>query len=88
MVSLCIRDWPHGSEKTKRKEASRSMDAGTVSAMKMAEVQNSWSIGLAKNVQEVMKEQASALLEMMEQSTAMMEKSVNPHIGGNIDVRV
>jgi len=35
-----------------------------------------------------MKQEGEALVEMIEKSTAAMERSVNPHLGGNIDVRL
>lgn len=63
------------------------MDAGSISMMKLAEVQTDWSIGFAANVKEVMEQQGEALTEMMQQTTAMMERSVTG-TGLNIDIRV
>ncbi len=64
------------------------MDAGTISAMKLGQTRLDWTVGFAKNVKEVAEQQGEAMVKMIEQSTAMMERSVAPHLGGNIDVRV
>jgi len=66
----------------------KKMDAGTISVMKLAQTRSDWAIGFAKNVKDVMKQEGEALVEMIEKSTAAMERSVNPHLGGNIDVRL
>ena len=66
----------------------KKMDEGTISAMKLAQTRSDWAIGFAKNVKDVMKQEGQALVEMIEKSTAAMERSVNPHLGGNIDVRL
>ena len=64
------------------------MDEGTISAMKLAQTRSDWAIGFAKNVKDVMKQEGQALVEMIEKSTAAMERSVNLRLGGNIDVRL
>ena len=66
----------------------KKMDEGTISAMKLAQTRSDWAIGFAKNVKDVMKQEGQALVEMIEKSTAAMERSVNPHLGDNIDVRL
>ena len=66
----------------------KKMDEGTISAMKSAQTRSDWAIGFAKNIKDVMKQEGQALVEMIEKSTAAMERSVNPHLGGNIDVRL
>ncbi|RRD94351.1 putative motility protein [Clostridiales bacterium COT073_COT-073] len=64
------------------------MDAASISMMKLESIQNSWALGMAKNIKEVAEQRGQAMVEMIEQSTAMLERSVNPHIGGNIDIRL
>ena len=64
------------------------MDAGSISMMKLGAVQNSWALGMAKNVMETAEQKGQAIVEMIQESTAAMERSVNPHVGSKIDIRL
>jgi putative motility protein YjfB-like len=46
------------------------------------------SIAVMKKVMNTVKDQAVDLTQMLEVNTRMIEQSVNPHIGANIDIKL
>ena len=62
--------------------AALSMD---ISQMKVAEEA---SASVLKMAMDNMKGQSVDLAKMLEVNTKIMEQSVNPHIGGNIDISI
>lgn len=46
------------------------------------------SVSVMKMAMDSMKGQGVDLTEMLEVNTKMMEQSVNPHVGGNIDIKL
>ncbi|MBU5676678.1 YjfB family protein [Alkaliphilus sp. MSJ-5] len=46
------------------------------------------SISVIKMAMDTTKVQAVDLTQMLEINTKIMEQSINPHIGGNIDIRL
>ena len=56
-----------------------------LSQMKVAEEA---SVSVLKMAMDSMKGQGVDLAKMLEVNTKMMEQSVNPHIGGNIDISI
>ena len=46
------------------------------------------SVSVLKMAMDSMKGQSIDLTKMLEVNTKMMEQSVNPHIGGNIDISI
>jgi len=46
------------------------------------------SVSVLKMAMDSMKGQSVDLTQMLEVNTNMMEQSVNPHIGGNIDISI
>jgi len=44
------------------------------------------SISIMKMAMDAGKTQMSDMVQMVEQNTKMMEQSVNPHLGSNIDI--
>lgn len=57
----------------------------TLSQMK---VQHEAGISVMKMAMEAGKAQVNDMMKMLEASTNIMEQSVNPHIGGNVDIRI
>lgn len=64
------------------------MDAASISMMKMDNLRMNWSMGLAGKIKDLAEQQSANLVEMIENSTAAMERSVHPHLGANIDIRL
>lgn len=62
--------------------AALSMD---LSQMKVAQEA---SVSVLKMAMDSMKGQSVDLAKMLEVNTKMMEQSVNPHVGGNIDIKL
>jgi hypothetical protein len=46
------------------------------------------SVSVLKMAMDSMKGQSVDLTKMLEVNTKMMEQSVNPHVGGNIDIKL
>ena len=46
------------------------------------------SVSVMKMAMDSMKGQSIDLTRMLEVNTKMMEQSVNPHVGGNIDIKL
>ncbi|QUH19016.1 YjfB family protein [Alkaliphilus sp. B6464] len=46
------------------------------------------SVSIMKMAMDTTKVQAVDLTEMLEVNTKIMEQSINPHMGGNIDIRL
>ena len=46
------------------------------------------SVSVMKMAMDSMKGQGADLTQMLEVNTKMMEQSVNPHVGGNIDIKL
>ncbi|NLM07184.1 MAG: putative motility protein [Tissierellia bacterium] len=67
------------------------MDVGSISAMRLADVHMKAGVLVLKKAMDQSEIQQNMLASIMSQSLAVtqaMERSVNPHLGGNIDVRV
>lgn len=67
------------------------MDAGSISAMRLADVHMKAGVLVLKKAMDQSENFQNMLTLIMSQSDAVtraMERSVNPHLGGNIDVRV
>ncbi|MFA5524721.1 MAG: YjfB family protein [Tissierellales bacterium] len=65
------------------------MDIAAMSTMiSQSSVQHQASLSVLKLSMDSAKMQSANLAEMLQQSTKAMEMSVNPHIGGNIDMRL
>lgn len=64
------------------------MDIAAMSTiLAQGNVQAQASVAVVSKVKEVMEQNAAQLIEMMKATTAM-EKSVTPHLGGSIDIRL
>lgn len=59
---------------------------GLSMALAQTKVQNDFSVAMLKNVMELGETLGEGMLEMLDASA--MERSVTPHIGGNIDLRI
>ena len=46
------------------------------------------STSIMKMAMTTAKDQSIGLLKMLETNTKLMEQSVNPHIGGNVDIKL
>lgn len=62
--------------------------AAEISAMKTANLMTAVSTSVLKKAMDFSEESATMMQEMMEQLTVSMERSVMPHLGGNIDIRI
>lgn len=56
-----------------------------LSQMKLAQQA---SVSIMKMAMDTTKVQAVDLTQMLEVNTKIMEQSINPHMGGNIDIRL
>jgi len=64
------------------------MDIAAMSTMlAQGSVQAQASVAVVSKVKEVMEQNGAQLIEMMK-SASIMENSVTPHLGGNIDIRL
>lgn len=64
------------------------MDIAAMSTvLAQGNVQAQVSVAVMNKVTDVMEQNGAQLLEMMK-STNVLENSVNPHVGGNIDIRL
>lgn len=65
------------------------MDIAAMSTMiSQAKVQQQASISVMKMAMNVGKSQMNDMVEMAQQNIRMMEQSVNPHIGGKLDIKL
>lgn len=61
--------------------AALSMNLGTMKAA------NAVQISLLKKAMDISEESSDQMIRMMQQNARSMELSVNPSLGGNIDIR-
>ena len=65
------------------------MDVAVLSmGLSQMKVAQQASISVMKMAMDTAKMQTADLTKMLEANTKMMEQSVNPHLGANIDIRV
>lgn len=65
------------------------MDIAAMSTMiSQSSIQQQASLLVLKLSMDSAKVQATDLTQMLQQSTKAMELSVNPHLGGNVDIRL
>ena len=62
--------------------------AALASAMKYSAIQQQVSLSVMKIAMDAAKGQAIDLTQMLQHTTKAMELSVNPNLGGNIDIRI
>jgi hypothetical protein len=62
--------------------------AALASVMKHSAMQQQVSLSVKKIAMDAAKGQAVDLTQMLQQSAKAMELSVNPNLGGNIDIRI
>lgn len=60
--------------------------AGMAMNMQAAKLQEAVGVGVMKLQMDTTRNAGQALVEMMNASSAAIEKSVNPHLGNNIDI--
>lgn len=61
------------------------MDVSEISALKTANLMTEISASVLKKVMDFSEESAAMMQQMMAQA---MERSVSPHLGGSIDIRI
>lgn len=65
------------------------MDIAAMSIMlSQAKVQQQASISVMKMAMDTSKVQRNDMVQMVQENTKMMEQSIQPHLGKNIDVQV
>ncbi|QZY57539.1 YjfB family protein [Crassaminicella profunda] len=65
------------------------MDVAAMSTMmSQSKVQQQASLSVMKMVMDTAKGNGQAMTEMMNTSAKTMELSVNPHVGGNLDLKL
>lgn len=65
------------------------MDIAAMSTMiSQSSIQQQASLSVLKLSMDSAKVQSANLAEMLQHSTKAMEMSVNPHLGGNIDIKL
>lgn len=65
------------------------MDIAIMSTMlSQAKIQQQASISVMKMAMDTSKVQMNDMVQIVQQNTKMMEQSVQPHLGQNIDVRL
>jgi len=57
-------------------------------SLNQMKVQIQASTSIMKMAMTTAKDQSIDLLKMLETNTKLMEQSVNPHIGGNVDIKL
>ena len=57
-------------------------------SLNQMKVQIQASTSIMKMAMTTAKDQSIDLLKMLERNTKLMEQSVNPHIGGNVDIKL
>ncbi len=57
-------------------------------SLNQMKVQLQASTSIMKMAMTTAKDQSIDLLKMLETNTKLMEQSVNPHIGGNVDIKL
>jgi len=66
------------------------MDTGAIAGMAMSmqtqQLQQAVGTSIMKKSMDATQESAAALVEMMKTNTQAMESSVNPHLGGRLNV--
>lgn len=73
----------------KIKKGADTMDIAAMSTMiSQSSIQQQASLSVLKLSMDSAKVQSANLAEMIQQSTKAMEMSVNPHLGGNIDIKL
>jgi hypothetical protein len=65
------------------------MDIAAMSTMlSQAKVQQQASISVMKMAMDTGKTQMNDMVQMVQQNTKMMEQSVTPHLGSNLDIKL
>ncbi len=65
------------------------MDIAAVStALSQEKIQNQISVSLMRKAMDGADQQMENIQKLMDANVRMMEQSVTPHVGGNLDVRV
>lgn len=65
------------------------MDIASLStAMATEKIGSQFSVEMLKKTMDTQKTEGEGVIAMMDASAAMMERSVNPHVGGNFDMSV
>ena len=65
------------------------MDIAAISmGLSQMNLQQQASISVMKMAMDTARMQSVDMTEMLEVNTKVMEQSINPHIGGNIDIRL
>lgn len=65
------------------------MDIAALSmGLSQMKVSQEASVSVLKMAMDSMKGQSFDLTQMLEVNTKMLEQSVNPHVGGNIDISI
>ena len=62
--------------------------AALASVMKHSAIQQQVSLSVMKIAMDAAKGQATDLTQMLQHDTKAMDLSVNPNLGGNIDIRI
>lgn len=62
--------------------------AGLSMALSQLKVSQQANISLMNKVMNISEIQSDAMIQMIEESTAIMEQSINPHIGGSVDIKI
>lgn len=57
-------------------------------AMNQGKLAQAVNISLMKNVMDTSKENANLMMEMMNTNVQAMERSVTPHLGSTIDIKL
>ena len=73
---------------TEDKEVSHMDIAALSMNLSQMKVAQEASVSVMKMAMDVAKEQSIDLAKMLETTTQIMEQSVNPHIGKNIDIKI
>lgn len=65
------------------------MDVAAMSSiMSLAQVKQQASLSVTKMTMDVAKENAAMMTQMISDTARMMERSVTPHLGGSVDIRL
>ena len=62
--------------------------AGLSMALSQLKVSQQANISIMKKAMDTGEMQTDAMVQMIEKSTAIMEQSINPHLGGNLDITI
>ncbi|MBM7615383.1 hypothetical protein JOC73_001953 [Alkaliphilus hydrothermalis] len=62
--------------------------ASMATILSQSKIQQQASLSVMKIAMDTTKQQSFNLAELLEVNTKLMEQSVNPHIGGNLDLEI